>query len=87
MPQPSGNIRRQLRNHYDTYTQCCGRRVDGEKCSIYKDIYIENVFQDAAESREQCHQEERSAIRQCTYKSLNDGRDHGEIMVSISFAH
>ena len=50
-------------------------------------VYIENVFQDAAEAREQCHQEERSAIRQCTYKNLSDNKDEGGIMVSISFPH
>ena len=33
MHQSSGNIRRQLRNHNDTHTQCRGRRFDGEKCS------------------------------------------------------
>ena len=44
---------------------------------------VKNVFQEAKGPREQCLREERSTIRQCTYKSLNDGRDLGEIMVSI----
>ena len=44
---------------------------------------VGNVFQEAKGTREQCLREERSAIRQCTFQNLNDGRDLGEIMVSI----
>ena len=49
---------------------------------------FKNVSQDATETREECYREERSPIRQCTYNSLNEEEDEGEITVSLAlFIH
>ena len=40
-------------------------------------------FQDAIQT-EEYQREKRSAIRQCTYNSLNDEKDIGEITVGLA---